>query len=217
MIIAIRNERRKCQGTFHRCRSTSVRRGISLVEVVVSSLLVGLVLVTSMRATTMVHSSTVAADDTMVLSVAAESILEELRGLAYAEPLGSSAIGIDDNEIQSDRATWDDVDDAAGYRAIGFVQRDGKAVVGGESWKCRIQCQWVDPTTLAVCEEDRGLKKVKIQMTASNAQLAEVFGYFSSGIDTSGNWLAGIQIQADLSSGSPIQFLAVPRNRIVIE
>ncbi len=217
MIKALRRYRQEGHSTAHRRRTHLLRRGVTLVEVVVSSLLVGLVLVTSMRATTMVHSSTVAADDSMELSVAAESILEELRGLAYAEPIGSSSIGIDEGEVQASRATWDDVDDAASYSVSGYVQRNGQVVAGGENWTCSIRCVWVDPTTLTACTEDRGLKKVEVQVISSNGRRAEVFGYFSSGIDTMGKWLSGIQVQADLDAGSPIKIFAVPRNRIVIE
>ncbi len=90
-----------------------MRRGLTLMEVVISSLLVGTVLVTSLASTASWRRYHVENREREIANRLAEELVSEMMCAAYIDPDQSSpqAFGLDSGESIANRSTWDDVDD----------------------------------------------------------------------------------------------------------
>lgn len=196
-------------------RPSASRHGTSLVEVVVSSLLVAVVLVTSLRSTAVIHSSTAQADRRIVLEIAANSLLEELRALPYSEPDGSTVIGLDADESHADRNTWDDCDDAHQFTTSSLQKRDGTPWGDGDI-SAEITVAWLDPVTLVTSTEETGLKRVQIQIGVNAQQVVTVTSLFSNTPLATEDWSGLVQLSIKLNDGSDLYLSASPRNRATI-
>ncbi len=90
--------------------------GISLIESVVSVALLSILASGAMTTVSSVSRARVLNTDRQVGHALAAGLAQELAGLSFADPqTASSVIGTDSGETTSDRASWDDVDDADGF------------------------------------------------------------------------------------------------------
>jgi len=89
-------------------------RGYSLVEVLAATGLFGFLVVGILGALTQGIRLTDRAEQTEDLNNAAQSLLEEIRGRGFEDPV-SPVFGPDTGETAGDKTTFDDVDDFCGY------------------------------------------------------------------------------------------------------
>jgi len=191
------------------------RTGTTLIEVVVSSLLIAIVLVSSLRSTAVIHSSTAQADHRILLEVAANSLLEELRGLSYSDPNGDRSLGLDADETHADRDTWDDCDDAHQFTTSSLRKRDGTPWGDGDI-SATILVQWLDPDSLTASPKETGLKRVQIQVAADDQQVVIINSLFSKTPVVTEDWGGSVQLSIQQKDGSGLNFSTSPRNRITI-
>ncbi|XZE51848.1 hypothetical protein SH139x_003514 [Planctomycetaceae bacterium SH139] len=191
--------------------------GTTLVEVVVSTLLVGIVLFTSLRASTVLHTSRRSNEDQVLIEAEALRLLEEISGLAYEEPdLAENdprEIGRDPGEGPNSRDRWDDIDDADGYSVSRLRTRERNPLPGSRVYSCAISVVWLSADRTQTVSEESGLKQVIITLTDQNNQQATATGLFSRFQPVPENWTAGYTITTSTSSGSTSSMMATPRNR----
>lgn len=151
---------RRCNESRARFRS-----GLSLTEVVVSTMLVGLVLVGSMNGIGgVVRMQEAAQQDSDGLALA-QQLMAEVLQQHYLDPNSTPAFGLEGAEVASQRSTFDDVDDYHNWNKTPPVARDGTALKGYDGWTRSIVVEWVkltDPN--GVSGADLGLKRITVKV-----------------------------------------------------
>ena len=108
------------QTRFGRKRQSSLDRlGLTLVEVAVSTLLVGLVLVGSLKVVGGVLQIRMAAEQIHDGTALAQELMNEILSQHYEEPTELLSFGVELSELGSNRSSWDDVDDYNGLKLNG--------------------------------------------------------------------------------------------------
>ncbi len=152
------------------------RRGISLVEVTVSTLIVGLIVVGAMQClATATQSSETSADKTMA-TLLAEDLMEEILQLDYSEPDDIALFGIEAPEIASDRSDWDDVDDYDNWKSTPPVDQAGNALQD-DTWMRTVIVEHVDPNDLNSVQadsNDMGVKLITVSVFHNGRQMSQL-------------------------------------------
>ena len=153
------------------CRHT--RRGLSLPEVMISALLVGVVLVASMKTVGAVFRTRRVNAQLGDGKLLAEQLMSEILQARYedpeetAVPLGdpSDPLGIESGETNTTRADFDDVDDYGGWNRNGPTAKDGTALAGYELFQRTVTIQRVVPDTLQPDPNtETGLKRIEVSV-----------------------------------------------------
>ncbi len=157
-------------------------RGFSVIEVAMSSLLVGAVLVASMRVT---GQALMVQRDRAHMSTAAflaEGLLSEILLLPYMEPgLNNSAIRREAGEPANDRSTFDDVDDYHDYTESPPKSMENEPLPGFVGWERSVVVQWVNPNDLNRTQGgESGVKRVTVQVHRNGQLLATAIGIRSN-------------------------------------
>ncbi|MEM7623552.1 MAG: prepilin-type N-terminal cleavage/methylation domain-containing protein [Planctomycetota bacterium] len=147
------------------------RRGFSMLEVAVSSVLVGVTLASALNATGSAFRAHALARDIERRAVLSEALLCEIVSLAYEDPGGtSSTLGRDDAE--TGRATFDDVDDFDGYSEMGAAlfgvddlsAADRAAGHWSDGWSWSAAVDWAGAGTAGRSTVETGLKRVRLTL-----------------------------------------------------
>lgn len=157
-----------------RIMARSRRNGLSLLEVVFSTLLVGMVLVGALRCAAgvivgRVHCSDAARGALLAQAMLAESVVEP-----YEDEGASPVFGLETGEPAATRLLFDDVDDYHGWSSSPPRDRAGLAYPGFDGWQRQVTVQWVQPSNPAVpVATDQGLKRVTVTVSRNGKVLAE--------------------------------------------
>lgn len=158
------------------------RRGFSVIEVAMSSLLVGAVLVASMQVTG--QALMVQRDRAHMATAAflAEGMLSEILLLPYMEPgQTSDLIGRNSGELTNNRSTFDDVDDYHNYTETPPKSLENVVLPGFAGWQRSVVVQWVNPNNLNQTQgSESGVKRVTVQVRRNGQLLATAIGIRSN-------------------------------------
>ena len=112
------------------------RPGLSLVEVIVSTLLVGLLLTASLLSVGSAARTTTAATETCDAMYLAQQLLEEISILPYEDPNQTPVFGMESGENSSPaaRTQADDIDDFAGWSESPPKDRNGNNLPNYSGW-----------------------------------------------------------------------------------
>jgi len=137
---------------------------MSLIEMVISSLIVSLMLVAALTA---VGSSARAGRIHSTLSFGsnlARQLLSEVLEARYVEPDDTPRFGPEPGER---RSSYDDVDDYHTWQASPPEARDGTPLTGAEGWTREVRVDYVLPADPASrTGTDRGLKRITVTATS---------------------------------------------------
>lgn len=153
----------------------SVRHGLSLIEVVASTMIVGLMAVAALNA---LGAATRAADALGNRAVAlglADELMSEILQTAYSEPSGGSGMGPETGETSGPRSAFDDVDDYDGWNKSPPQNRDGTNMADRTDWRHRVTVARVvpnDPTQTS--GSDQGAKRIRVTIEYRNKITAEL-------------------------------------------
>lgn len=144
-------------------RGCKRRRGFSLVEVVVSSMLVGLVLVGAMDCLGAVIRGRMSTSDSGRGEQLAQELMTEILSQSYKEPVDTPTFGRESSESGSSRPDWDDVDDYDGWSAAPPKYRNDNVIFNASGWQRDVTVELIDPANPAtVSGTDQGLKRITI-------------------------------------------------------
>lgn len=158
------------------------RRGTSLIEVVISMIVISVMLVAALRTV-----GATARTESRVVEEAAgrelvEGLLAEIRAVAYEDPDGSPVFGPEPDEAPDDRALWDDVDDFHGWKASPPVDRGGVAISGAGDWSRSVTVTWADPADPTLVEvTESGLKRVEVTAWRGERPVARARAFVAAG------------------------------------
>lgn len=143
-----------------------MRRGLSLVEAAVATVIVGIMLVSALAtfdATIRVRNITTSRNKAAAL---ASMLMSEILSRRYEEPVDEVQFGRETGESQTARGDWDDVDDYDGFTQAPPTDADGLAIDGAEKWAWQASVAFVDRADPGhVVTLDTGLKRITVTVT----------------------------------------------------
>lgn len=141
------------------------RTGLTLVEVVVSTLLVSLLMIAALRTVSAVTLSHRLAGDIDHGPRLAHTMIAEITQRGYKQE-GTSTIGRD-GENQFFRNTWDDVDDYDGTNNSPPKIESGGVMNDLSGWRRQVSVDWVTPANPSITSgSDTGLKRITVTVTS---------------------------------------------------
>ncbi|MCG8405338.1 MAG: hypothetical protein MI923_09090 [Phycisphaerales bacterium] len=138
-------------------------RAFTLVEAILSSMVVGLMLVGALEAVRTVHTIRDATLNHAKGQLLAEDLLAEIVKHDYADGDGSSGMGQDSGEAGTDRREFDDVDDYHNWSPSAPLNVDGTQMDGMDGWTRGVVVEYVNPNDLAqVSANNTGIKRITV-------------------------------------------------------
>ncbi len=153
------------------------RPGFSLVEVVISTLLVGLMLVAAMRsvgASIRAGMSTANRGKALML---AEDLMSEILQTEYIEPVETAVFGMETSETGGTREFFDDADDYDDWDASPPQAKDGTAIPDLNGWRRKVFVYHLDPDNLQTSladNDDQGVKWIQVIIESNSQELANI-------------------------------------------
>ncbi|MCA9069581.1 MAG: hypothetical protein KDA84_11690 [Planctomycetaceae bacterium] len=149
------------------------RSGLSLIEVVISTLLVGLVIVGALKAVGAITRGQMLAGDQGMAENLADQLLAEILAMDYIESTETPVFGTEASESSTVRTNWDDVDDFHLWNASPPQHSYGVALPNTDGWQRDVIVEWVnpdDPSQTVV--SDQGLKRITVTVLRNGEVLA---------------------------------------------
>ena len=152
------------------------RRGLTMMEVTISVVLVGGVLVATLNLVGPTARATQLAGDEILAAFLADELIDEIAAQAYVDPdSDTGVIGPETGETSGGtRKHFDDIDDYDGWSALSGENRDGTAKSGlVGKWQRSVEVVHVvpgDPQTTSVAET--GVKRITVTVTRNGITLA---------------------------------------------
>lgn len=165
------------------------RRGISMAETIISTMLIGFVLVSTLQIVgPMVQSTSIHADRLVAANLANE-LAEEITTKFFTDPDTASgdAIGVDDVEQAAVRGDFDDVDDYHGWSASPPKMSTDQANIYLAGWIRSVTVEHVlvsNPLLTSV--SSTGLKRVVVTVSKDGVTHATVISLHSASADALG-------------------------------
>lgn len=123
------------------------RAGVGMMEVLVATLIVGIVMVAALRSLgAAVRASVSIAQHHKAVGLA-EELMSEILQASYHDPEGEDTIGLDSGESATPRTSFDDIDDFDGWTASPPVTAAGVPKEDHVNWSRSVQVAYVAPTT----------------------------------------------------------------------
>jgi hypothetical protein len=154
---------------------------MTLVEVAVSSILVGFVMVAALQAVGQSKLAQRMTADVAIADTLATALVEEVLRLPFCEPGATdTSIGPESGETNSLRQSLDDVDDYHGLSETPPAAIDGSVLAGGDGWTRTVSVVWINPTTRVVSAAPTSLKQVTVTCSRSDLSPRTAVGYKTS-------------------------------------
>ena len=182
-----------------------------MIEVIASTLILGLVVVGALNTLGSVYKTRALNESRLIAPGMAQELMYEILSTAYTDPdETATGLGIDNGEVTTTRATFDDVDDYDGWDEFGLASKDGTALAGYENYGSQITVSWVNPATLGSSVVETGLKKIDVTIRGPDGQETRLVAFRhqngaleqSVGVDTTAITWIGAALQLD--SATPI-------------
>jgi type II secretory pathway pseudopilin PulG len=151
------------------------RYALTLMEVVVSTLIVGMMTVAALDGLgSTTRSSELAGNRGIALGLADE-LMAEILSTRYSEPTGTAVFGTEPGET-APRTNFDDVDDFHGWNQQPPKAADGTTIPDRANYRQRITVERVAPAnpTQTVATE-QGAKRIRVIVECDDVVLAEQY------------------------------------------
>ncbi len=156
---------------------TRRRAALTLVEVVVSTLIVGLMTVAALNGLGAATRSSQSAGNRGVALGLADDLMAEVLATAYSDPDGAATFGLESGEA-APRDNFDDVDDFNGWNQKPPKAADGTTIADRADWRQRVTVELVVPTNPSqetAGAIDQGAKRICVKIEYNDVVLAEQY------------------------------------------
>lgn len=154
----------------------SVRRGgFTLIEAVMSMLIVGLMLVAALNTVGASKLSQARNTERVRGPLLAQDLMAEILSQNYEEPVDTVGFGRESGESGGDRADWDDVDDYDGWSKSPPQKKDGTVMPDLQGWGREVTVTWANaftPDSPSVAATD--LKRIDVKVTYQGRTVATI-------------------------------------------
>lgn len=145
------------------------RRGFSMVEVAISSLVLALMMASALNATGLsarIRGGQTAKNRAMLICT---DLLSEIRAMPFeASPDILPAVA-----ATGDRSGYTTLLDYSGYDSDPPVDEAGVVIPGAENWWVRVVMAWIDPSNLdQVSPNQTGLLRIRVSVYRGSVELA---------------------------------------------
>lgn len=147
-------------------RSRCEAKGFTLIEAVMSMLVVGLMLVASLNTVGASKLAQSRNTEQTLGPMLAQELMAEILGNAYEEPTDTVAFGLEGEAVDV-RAGWDDVDDYHGWSVSPPQNQDGSAVTGADGWTRTVSVTRVNKDTFNPSGVATGLKRIDVNVVCN--------------------------------------------------
>ena len=150
-----------------------IRRALSLIEVVASTMIVGLMAVAALNSLGAATRSSDSIGNRAVALALADELMSEILQALYEDPTQTPVIGRESGEAASPRSQFDDVDDYENWNQNPPQFRDGTIIPYRTLWRHRVRVRLVtpgNPTLISVT--DQGVKRIDISIEHDGKVLA---------------------------------------------
>jgi prepilin-type N-terminal cleavage/methylation domain-containing protein len=155
---------------------STTRRGLTLIEVVASTMIVGLMAVAALNALGAATKSANSIGNRAVAAGMADELMSEIVMQSYKDPDGPAIFGHESGESTIVRSAFDDVDDYDGWNASPPQYRDGTIIPDRTDWRERVTVTYVTPTNLTTTSAtDQGVKRIRVQIEYLGTVLADQY------------------------------------------
>jgi type II secretory pathway pseudopilin PulG len=149
------------------------KHGLTLVEAVMSCLVVSLLLVAALRAASAASLYQYKTADRARARFLAGQLMTDIMSLSYEDPLVTPLFGLEAGELSTSKGTFDDVDDFNGWTESPPQDRDGNAASELTGWQRSVAVAWVSSANLStVSATETGVKRVTVTVKKGNQTLA---------------------------------------------
>src|SRR5262245_9393522 len=124
----------------------TIRRALTLMEVVASTLIVGMLAVATLNGLGAATRSADSIGNRAIAAGLADELLSEIVQQPYSDPDGSAVFGQEGGESASPRSAFDDVDDYDSWTASPPQYRDGSIIPNRANWRQRVQITRIVPS-----------------------------------------------------------------------
>lgn len=163
-------------------------RAFTLVEVVVSIVIVGVMLTAALNTLGAVQLGMTRVADREHGLLLAHELMGEILQQRYREADGVTALGRDAGETTLTRATWDDVDDYHAMSESPPRRRSGAPVADGADWSWRAAVQYVasgsHPWAPSKAGVDTGMKQITVTVSHHGVTAATLVAIRTDGWET---------------------------------
>lgn len=150
------------------------RRALSLIEVVASTMIVGLMAVATLNALGAATKSSDSIGNRAIALGLADELLSEITQQPYSDPDGSTGFGRESGEAASPRSIFDDLDDYNSWNASPPQYRDGTAIPNRTNWRQRVVITRVVPANPSqTAATEQGAKRIRVTIEYNNQVLAD--------------------------------------------
>jgi Tfp pilus assembly protein PilV len=158
--------------------------GISLIETVLSLLIISGAFVASLNAISGARASQAIAAQQRLGLVLAEDLMAEILSQPYKE---STLLGLEFGENTGDRSNFDDIDDYKGWTSTPPTDVNGNVIEGTTGYTRKVQVNYVrlwSPTETTL--SDQGMLRIIVTVTRGGKEVARLTSYRSDIYESSG-------------------------------
>jgi MSHA pilin protein MshD len=149
---------------------------LTLIEVVASTMIVGLMAVAALNALGAATKSANSIGNRAVAAGLADELMSEILMQPYSDPNGSAVLGRESGESASPRSAFDDIDDYDGWNASPPQYRDGTVIPDRTNWRQRVAVVYVVPTNpTQTSGSDQGAKRIRVSIEYQGITLADQY------------------------------------------
>lgn len=150
-----------------------LRRGLTLMEVVVSTLIVGFMTVAALNGLGSATRSGDLAGNRGIAHGLADDLMSEILNTAYSDPNGNAVFGLEPGET-APRTNFDDVDDYHNWNSQPPKTASGTTIPNRTKFRQRVTVEKVSPAdpTQVVSGADQGAKRICVTIECNNVELA---------------------------------------------
>lgn len=159
-------------------RRETRRRGLTLIEVIISTMLTGVVMLAALNSLGAASRASLSSSQRAQATALASDLMNEVMGQAYLDPDGSPTFGPETGESTATRADFDDIDDYAGWNASPPQDIAGNDSPMGSDWRREVAVVHANPddTRTALDDtDDQGVKRIKITIKHKGDAVIKLF------------------------------------------
>src|SRR3954463_7464991 len=150
--------------------------GLTLIEVIASTLIVSLMAVAALNALGAATKSANSIGNRAIAAGLADELMSEILTQSYSDPDGSPVFGHESGESSTVRSAFDDVDDYNGWSASPPQYRDGTVIPDRTNWRQRVTVTYVVPTNpTQSTSSDQGAKLIRVRIDYQGVTLADQY------------------------------------------